>query len=283
MTYRNTGKIGRRPFLPVLTLLALLSPWTAFAQTPSLPAVTISGPGSIEEPLITRLTQTSGSGNTGEIHILAFNDLHGNLDPGALNIYGRFAGGAAYLAKAIKNRQARYGNRSVTVFAGDNIGASPLPNSVFFEEPITTVANVLGVDFASVGNHEFDKGYKELLRIQKGGCHQPEGCKGGPYPLPNGRTTMKFPGASFKYLAANVVYSSSGKPIFPAYGVKTFKNPVSGKSFKIGFIGEVLKTTPNLVTPTGVDGLSFKDEADTANAVIRNNQNKNVKIGRAHV
>jgi 5'-nucleotidase len=110
---------------------------------------------------------------TTDVHLLAFNDLHGTLEAAGNNLYGRFAGGASYLAKAVKDRQAMY-KREVTVFAGDNIGASPLANGLFHEEPITIASNLMNVDIASVGNHEFDKGSAELLRIQRGGCH-PDG------------------------------------------------------------------------------------------------------------
>ncbi len=95
---------------------------------------------------------------TTEVHLLAFNDFHGNLEPGTLNIYGQFAGGAAYLAKEVEEKQAPYGDQRATVIAGDNIGASPLVDGLFFEEPSTIIANLMHVDFASVGNHEFDKG-----------------------------------------------------------------------------------------------------------------------------
>jgi 5'-nucleotidase len=37
---------------------------------------------------------------------------------------------------------------------------------------------------------------------------------------------------------------------------------------KVAFIGMTLKGTPSIVTPTGVAGLEFRDEADTVNALI---------------
>src|SRR4051812_31528205 len=92
------------------------------------------------------------------VHVLAYNDFHGTLNPGSQNLYGKFAGGGAYLAKAIKDKQAQYGSLEATVFGGDNIGASPLEDGLFFGEPSTIIANLMHVDFASVGNHEFDKG-----------------------------------------------------------------------------------------------------------------------------
>ncbi len=70
-----------------------------------------------------------------------------------------------------------------------------------------------------------------------------------------------FGGARFRYLAANVV-QADGTTIFPATGIKTF-GPIT-----IGFIGMTLKGTGNLVTPSGVKGLGFADEAATANALV---------------
>jgi 5'-nucleotidase len=212
---------------------------------------------------------------TSDVHLLAFNDLHGNLDAAGNNIYGHFAGGAAYLAKMVNDRQAQYGDREATIFGGDNIGAAPLANSLFFEEPITIASNLMHVDFASVGNHEFDKGSAELQRIQNGGCKPVSGCTGAPYALADGGSTDVYPGADFKYLAANVTVDATGQTLFPAYGTKRFKSD-SGHKFEVGFIGEVLQSTPTIVTPTGVAGLTFSDEADAANKVVQNEETKHV-------
>ena len=210
------------------------------------------------------------------MHLLAYNDFHGNLEPGGLNIYGQFAGGAAYLAKVVKAQQAQYGSNQATVFAGDNIGASPLANGLFYEEPATIVANLMNVDFASVGNHEFDKGSAELQRIQNGGCH-PDGCTGAPYAMPNGTSTNIYPGADFQYLSANVIVDATGKTLFPAYGVKQFPTSLGKHKISVGFIGEVLKDTPTIVTPTGVAGLTFQDEADAANRAVAKLRKDGVK------
>jgi 5'-nucleotidase len=228
-------------------------------------AVTIAGARSLSDQVSVQF-QTARANPTIAAHVLAYNDFHGNLEPASLNIYGQFAGGAAYLAKAIEDRQAAYGrNHEATVFAGDNIGASPLANALFHEEPATIVANLMHVDFASVGNHEFDKGWQELKRIQNGGCPA-GGCNGAPYLQPDGTTTNRYPGARFQYLSANVIRDDTGKPLFPAYGIQTFRG--AGGSVKVGFIGEVLKDTPTIVTPTGVAGLTFQDEATAANQAV---------------
>jgi 5'-nucleotidase len=241
--------------------------------------ITISGARSLSDQVLVRFGTASDATHTTDVHLLAFNDLHGNLEAGGNNIYGRFAGGAAYLAKAVKDKQAQYGHNQATVFAGDNIGASPLANGLFFEEPITIASNLMNVEFASVGNHEFDKGSAELLRIQNGGCKPHAGCTAAPYALADGTTTDVYPGADFQYLSANVKTSAAGAhgrtTLFPPFGTKRFKSN-SGKKFTVGFLGEVLEATPTIVTPTGVAGLTFEDEADAANALVRDRSTKHV-------
>jgi 5'-nucleotidase len=224
-------------------------------------ATVIAGANNLSDTVSVQFQKPKA--RTTDIHLLGFNDQHGNLEAAGLNIYGRFAGGSAYLAKAIRDRQARYGDHQATLMAGDNIGASPLANGLFHEEPATIVTNFMNVDFASVGNHEFDKGSAELLRIQNGGCHA-DGCTAAPYAQPDGTTTDTYPGADFQYLSSNVVVNATGQTLFPAYGTKRFKSD-SGKKFEVGFIGSVLEGTPTIVTPTGVAGLTFQDEADAAN------------------
>jgi 5'-nucleotidase len=151
----------------------------------------------------------------------------------------------------------------VVVGAGDFIGATPLVSSLFFDEPAIETLNRIGLEFNAVGNHEFDKGSAELLRLQNGGCKTTGGvqdansCKGASVGTP-----VPFEGAKFKWLSANVVQTSTGKTLLPAYGIKTFNN------VKVAFIGMTLKATPSIVTPTGVAGLEFRDEAATVNALI---------------
>jgi 5'-nucleotidase len=243
---------------------------------------TISGARSLTDTVSVSFQSagaTSGgrAGRTSTVHVLAWNDFHGNLEPAGLNIYGQFAGGAAYLAKLVKARQAAYGRGQATVMAGDNIGASPLADALFNEEPATIVANLMHVDASSVGNHEFDKGSTELQRIQNGGCAPVTGCLGAPYAKANGRTTNRYPGADFQYLSANVISNATGKPLFPAYQVKRLRTS-DRHEVKLGIIGEVLQSTPTIVTPSGVAGLTFTDEAQAANKAVRELRRKGVKI-----
>jgi 5'-nucleotidase len=237
-------------------------------------AVTISGARSLADKVSVQFQSTKE--RTTDVHLLAWNDFHGNLEANAgLNIYGQFAGGAAWLARAVEDKQAAYGDKQISVIAGDNIGASPLVDGLFFGEPSTIVTNLMHADFASVGNHEFDKGKDQLLRIQNGGCRADVGCTAAPYALVGGGTTNVYPGADFQYLSANVVRDDTGQTLFPAFGTRRIKSD-SGKKFQIGIIGEVLESTPTIVTPTGVAGLTFQDEADAANRVVEQLRRKGV-------
>jgi 5'-nucleotidase len=201
-----------------------------------------------------------------DVKLISFNDLHGNLEPPRLSITAPAAaggtvavpaGGAAYMASAIASLKAKNPNNAV-VSAGDMIGASPLVSALFLDEPTIEAVNQMKIDFNAVGNHEFDKGQTELLRMKNGGCAKHT-------PLEPCRVNKAFPGANFGFLAANTV-KSDGSTLFPATGIKSFTK--DGATVKVGFIGMTLKGTPTIVTPSGVAGLNFTDEAETANALI---------------
>ncbi len=265
--------------LIVVALGAVAAAPLAVTGAPPAGAVTIAGATTLSDKVSVDWAGRHHPSRTTDVHLIAWNDFHGNLEPASLTQYGQFAGGAAFLAKAVHDKQQAYGARQATVMAGDNIGASPLANGLFKEEPATIMANLMNVDFSSVGNHEFDKGRAELERIQHGGC-APTGCTAAPYTIKrHGRltTTNTFPGAKFKYLSANVIKDSTHQPLFPAYGIKRFPS-TSGRPISIGFIGEVLQATPTVVTPSGIAGLSFVDEATAANKAARDLAKRGVHI-----
>jgi 5'-nucleotidase len=191
-----------------------------------------------------------------DVQILAINDFHGNLEPPAGSgglINGVPAGGAAFLATHVADLEATNSRNTTVVSAGDLIGASPLLSALFHDEPTIEAMNQIGLDLNAVGNHEFDEGTDELLRMQNGGCHPVDGCQDGD----------DFAGAEFQFLAANVVSEGRGKPLFPPYAIKRYE-----ANTKVAYIGMTLEGTPTIVTPEGVAGFDFLDEADTANALV---------------
>jgi 5'-nucleotidase len=201
-----------------------------------------------------------------EVRIIGFNDFHGALQPPRypIPIDGPDgsevqvpAGGAAWFASAV--RQLREGHpNSLVVSAGDLISASPLVSAQFLDEPTILAMNRIGLDFNAVGNHEFDRGRQELLRMQNGGCARHtnrEPCAVDP----------DFPGARFHFLAANV-RTEDGGTLFPAYAIRRFGS--GEREVAVGIIGLTLRDTATLVTPTGVAGLTFADEADSINALV---------------
>jgi 5'-nucleotidase len=197
-----------------------------------------------------------------DLRILAINDFHGYLRPPAGGIriadpddvtrkIAVPAGGAEHMATLVKElREGR--KNTIFVAAGDLIGASPFLSAMFHDEPTIESLSMMGLELASVGNHEFDEGRAELKRMQNGGCHPVDGCQ-GPHP---------FPGAKFHYLAASTIEKDTGKTIFPPYEIRQFDG------IPVGFIGLTLKGTPDIISPTSAAGLEFKDEADTVNASV---------------
>lgn len=212
-----------------------------------------------------RVASTAPAAAPVTVGIIALNDFHGALEPprtavtapdgkgGTVQVP---AGGAAWLASAVDSVRGQYAH-SLTVAAGDLTSASQLASSIYLDEPAVGAMNRIGLDFNAVGNHEFDRGRQELLRLQRGGCEQLTArapCQVEP-----------FKGARYQYLAASTL-TETGQTLFPASAIRSFG---TGKTqVKIGVIGLTLKDTPDLVSPDGIKGLTFADEADSINALV---------------
>lgn len=189
------------------------------------------------------------------VQILAINDFHGNLETHSSDTWyvedgeerrARLGGAARLAATLAALRQGE----SVTVAAGDLIGASPLVSSLFLDEPTIRVLSRMGLQIASVGNHEFDRGVDELRRMQDGGCAQ--------FTLRKPCAIEPFEGAGFAYLAGNTV-DADGNSLFRGTALHYTENAL------IGFIGMTLAGTPGLVAAEATEGYTFLDEAETAN------------------
>jgi 5'-nucleotidase len=213
------------------------------------------------------------------LQLLAINDLHGHLapnTPGTIQVgccNPTFipntqtqngwtqktvpAGGISFLATHIKSLRQGHPN-SVTVGAGDLIGASPLVSALFHDEPTIEALNSIGMGVSGVGNHEFDEGLDELERMRYGsqrggnGCHPDDGCQDG----------TPFGGSVFEYLAANVFLEGTNETIFPPYEVRRVGN------VKVAFIGLTFEGTPTVVTPSAIEGLEFEPEVETVNTLV---------------
>ena len=208
------------------------------------------------------------------IKLLGINDFHGQLSTGRL-VAGRPVGSAAVLASYLKMAAANARDGSLLVHAGDHVGASPPASALLQDEPSIAFLNQLAnqhcrfVDVrrgpwnlsylqprcnvvGTLGNHEFDEGVSELIRLLDGGNHPK-----GPFLEP------KWRGARFPYVSSNVVDAGSGEPILAPFTIRI----VNG--VPIGFIGAVLKETPTIVTPSGVAGVQFLDEATAINEYAR--------------
>jgi 5'-nucleotidase len=250
----------------LMGLLGIASTLSSCGSDSSPAPVAAPAPPSASPPVSPPVAATAPF----TVKVIGFNDYHGNLEsPGTFSLTlatpaaeRPAVGGADVIAGHVAKLKSQNPN-NVVVAAGDLIGASPLISGAFFDEPAVETLNRIGLEFTSVGNHEFDKGASELQRLQNGGCKTTAGaieansCKGA-----NVGTPFPFEGAKFKWLSANVIASATGKPLLPAYGIKTFNG------VKMAFIGMTLKATPTIVTPTGVAGLTFQDEAATVNALI---------------
>lgn len=200
------------------------------------------------------------------VHLFAFNDFHGHLEPSqrSITIPDPYSpqnniklpvGGASYLADAIDKLRSQHPSH-VVISAGDLMSASPLISSLFLDEATIEVMNEIALDFNVIGNHELDRGTQELQRIRSGGCiayTRMQPCQ----------INKAFTGAKFDFLAANI-YSKQypEQRLFPAYKVKPFEG------IPVAFIGLTLKTAPSSVAATGIQDLVFRDEAETVNALI---------------
>lgn len=200
------------------------------------------------------------------VRVVGFNDFHGALEPlrrpvalddGKGGKHEVYAGGAAWFASAMAKLRAQ-NEHSLAIGAGDLISASPLASSLFLDEPTVGVMNRVKLDFTSVGNHEFDRGWQELKRLREGGCAKftlREPCAVEP----------DYKGTEYPILAANV-RMADGTTLFPGYGIKRFG---SGRdAVAVGVIGLTLRGTAQIVDPAGIAGLMFEDEAASINALV---------------
>ena len=87
--------------------------------------------------------------------ILHLNDLHARLLPDE-----RRRGGFAHVAEAIRRERAK-SEAALVMHGGDLVQGTPV-STIFEGVPVYEVASRLGLDFHTLGNHEFDYGWRKI-------------------------------------------------------------------------------------------------------------------------
>lgn len=196
------------------------------------------------------------------VKLLGINDFHGSLSSGD-QLGGRPLGGAAVLASYLRAHSRGFEGRVIIAHAGDFVGASPAPSALLGDQPSIDFFNQLSnghcrsgaknVDcnlLGTLGNHEFDRGTTELLRLVHGGQKAWNA------------EHRRYPGQAYPTICANVLNTVTGTPIFPAYLIK------SVGATRIGFVGAVLSGAPWFLRKSGIAGLTFADEVETINRAV---------------
>ncbi len=177
---------------------------------------------------------------TVQLQLLGVNDLHGHLEPPAPGV-----GGAAWLGAWLNRAGGTHPGRTIRVHAGDMVGASPLISSHWHDEPTIEATNLMGFDVGTLGNHEFDEGGAEALRLVKR--------------------------AHYPYVAANTVPREGGDPILPPYEI------VERAGVKVGFIGVTTTDTPVFLLSRFARRFRWNDISDTVNRYVPELQRRGVQ------
>lgn len=186
------------------------------------------------------------------LNIIGVTDFHGHLSQAKDRKGEIIEPGAAVMACYVNKEREGNPNTSF-VSAGDNIGGSPFESSILKDKPTLDALNAMGLEASAVGNHEFDKGWSDLK--DRVGV--------------NGDKDAKFP-----YLGANV----KGSDMAPS-------TVIEKGGVKIGYVGTITADTPNLVSPDGIQGLSFSEPVAATNAEakrLKESGEADVVIGLVH-
>lgn len=218
---------------------------------------------SSEEAERAGYSKKENSGNI-SLRLLSMNDLHGKIDQqykldldGDGQTDGTF-GRMDYAAALIKERKAGRKN-ALLVHAGDMIGGSSPVSSLLQDEPTVELMEEIGFDVGTVGNHEFDEGTDEFLRILHGGEH------------PEGKGTKGYDGQNFPLVCANCKLKNSGAAFLPPYEI------FDVEGVPVAFIGVVTRSAADMVMPDGIKDIEFIDETKAVNQAVSELKQKGVR------
>ena len=192
----------------------------------------IPGPQNARGKILRQLFPNPGQ--LKEITILDISDYHGQLIPlteaadtlaggGAANpTFG--IGGSAFLKPWFDAYRAEAPGGSITVAAGDSIGATPPISSFFDDKPTIEMMNLMGFSADGLGNHNFDKSATFF------------------------RTEI-VPLANFPYLSSNIVDATGKTP--PEWKPSQVFDAFDGA--KLGLVGFSNEDIPELTRPGALD------------------------------
>ncbi len=155
---------------------------------------------------------------SGKLVIIHTNDTHG----ADVAVEGKSLGTAG-IAQLVKDYEAS-GADVLLISAGDVIQGDPLVN---LSKGLTAIEfmNLAGYDLMIPGNHEFDFGYDNLLKLKEE--------------------------ADFPLISANILDKTSGKTVFE--GSMIFDTKIG----KVGFFGLTTPETMTKANPLNVSSLNF--------------------------
>ena len=251
-TFVASGPGIRKQATPVGGVRAVdLAPTLAFLMN-------IPGPQNARGKILYNLTGMPGQYK--EITILDISDYHGQLIPlseAADNVAGTGAlnptftiGGSAFLKPWFDLYRSEAPNGSLTVAAGDSVGATPPISSFFGDTPTIELMNAMGFGADGLGNHNFDKGSAYL------------------------RNTL-IPLAQFPYLSANVV-DVNGKTPAEWKPSQVFDTTFGG--VKVGIVGFTNDDAPTLVSPTAFDPFHVANSLAAVNAEAAKLKAKKINV-----
>lgn len=199
------------------------------------------------------------------LRLVAFNDFHGQLGDSTASVDNTAIGGAATLAGYINKERAENPDGTIVLSAGDAFGASPPESTLLNHESTMAVLAAMGVNLATFGNHEFDRGTGEAMHLIRGGQRYKR-VKGKKVPVGS-----PWPGSPFPWVSANVLDAKTGKPLLPPYVI------MEVKGVKVAFIGATTKNLKNVTLASGVRDVKVEDPADAINRYIPELKQQGVK------